>query len=63
MPLYRPVEHEATARGLAWLLAGKPRDWPETMPGTSFRPRTNPALQARYVRWQSAMTAALNHQG
>jgi hypothetical protein len=33
------------------------------MPGTSFRPRTNPALQARYVRWQSAMTAALNHQG
>jgi glycerol kinase len=63
VPLYRPVEHEATARGLAWLLAGKPRDWPETMPGTSFRPRTNPALQARYERWQSAMTAALDHQG
>jgi len=62
LPLYRPVEHEATARGLAWLLAGKPRDWPETRPGTKFRPRANPALQARYVRWKSAMTAALKNQ-
>jgi len=59
LPLYRPVEHEATARGTAWLLAGKPRDWPETEFGVWFKPRANTPLRARYQRWLTAMDTAL----
>jgi len=61
LPLYRPVEHEATARGLAWLLAGKPRDWPEPEFGSWFKPRANAALRARYARWRSLMSAATGY--
>jgi glycerol kinase len=63
LPLYRPAEYEATARGMAWLLAGKPKDWPETEFGVWFKPRANPALRARYERWQAAMHAALIDHG
>jgi glycerol kinase len=59
LPLHRPVEHEATARGTAWLLAGKPRDWPETDSGVWFKPRINPPLRSRYQRWLTEMDAAL----
>ncbi len=59
LPLYRPVEHEATARGLAWLLAHKPRDWPESETGTWFRPRANEPLARRYARWRLLMDEAL----
>lgn len=58
-PLYRPVEREATARGLAWLLAGKPHDWPEGEVGNRFTPTINPALRARYIRWRYALEEAL----
>jgi glycerol kinase len=63
LPLYRPAEYEATARGMAWLLAGKPKDWPETEFGVWFKPRANLALRARYERWQAAMHAALIDHG
>jgi len=59
LPLYRPAEYEATARGTAWLLAGKPADWPEPEFGVWFKPRANPALRARYDRWRTAMEAAV----
>ena len=59
LPLYRPAEYEATARGTAWLLAGKPKDWPEPEFGVWFKPRANPALRARYERWRAAMDTAL----
>jgi len=59
LPLYRPAEYEATARGTAWLLAGKPADWPEPEFGVWFKPRANPALRARYQRWRTAMDVAL----
>jgi glycerol kinase len=59
LPLYRPAEYEATARGTAWLLAGKPKDWPEPEFGVWFKPRANPALRARYERWRAAMDMAL----
>jgi len=62
LPLYRPAEYEATARGTAWLLAGKPQDWPEPEFGVWFKPHANPALRARYERWRTAMdTALINH--
>lgn len=59
LPLYRPAEHEATARGLAWLLAGKPHNWPEDEMGLWFKPRPSPGLRARYTRWQREMEQAL----
>jgi glycerol kinase len=55
LPVYRPVEHEATARGTAFLLAGQPADWPETELGAWFKPGVNEALRARYQRWREAM--------
>ena len=60
LPLYRPVEHEATARGLVWLLAHKPRAWPEAEIGTWFKPQSNAPLRARYTRWRAAMNQAVS---
>jgi len=62
VPVYRPVEYEATARGLAYLLAGRPSAWPETEPGAWFKPRTNPVLLARYRRWRVAMEQAVSKE-
>jgi len=59
--LYRPAEHEATARGLAWLLAGKPHNWPEPQSGQWFKPAANPALLARYERWRALMKDATGY--
>ncbi|TDY00987.1 FGGY family carbohydrate kinase [Thiohalophilus thiocyanatoxydans] len=63
IPVYRPAECEATARGSAFLLAGQPADWPEPGPGREFEPQENPALQQRYTSWQEAMEKALGRGG
>ncbi len=55
LPLYRPTEAEATARGTAFLLAGCPDDWPEQHAGTHFTAGENPPLQLRFKKWQQAM--------
>ncbi len=55
LPVYRPGECEATARGTAFLLAGRPHHWPEPNPGTLFQPQANNVLQQRYQRWRVAM--------
>jgi glycerol kinase len=57
--IYRPREREATARGTAFLLAGRPALWPETEPGEHFAPCENPALQQRYRAWSRAMQEGL----
>ena len=59
LPLQRPAEYEATARGTAWLLAGRPQHWTEPQPGLWFQPNTNPALRTRYQQWRAALDAAL----
>ena len=48
LPLYRHDDPEATARGLAWLAAGRPGHWQGKPAGRSFRPGRNPALKQRY---------------
>ena len=58
-PVYRPAEVEATARGTAFLLAGRPLQWPEPDPGTLFQPQTNAALQQRFEQWQAEMRRAV----
>lgn len=59
VPVHRPVQIEATARGLAWLVGGREPDW--SMPGGErFRPRPSPGLYSRFRRWQACMERALS---
>jgi len=58
LPVRRPAHCEATARGAAFLLAGRPVEW-AALPLSEFMPRSAAALHARHRRWQDAMAAAL----
>jgi glycerol kinase len=63
LPLERPLAIEATARGLAYLVAGEPERW--TVDATESRrllPRDDPAIRERYARWLEAMHAALERR-
>ena len=62
LPIRRPVQCEASARGSAFLLAGRPANWAK-LPQQRFEPRPNPALLERYGRWNECMTVALLDQG
>jgi len=55
LPVERAASQEATARGLACLLAGIPADWPGADIGRIFIPAEDPALQARYRKWLQLM--------
>ncbi|MFQ5653190.1 MAG: FGGY family carbohydrate kinase [Planctomycetota bacterium] len=55
--LHRPAATEATARGVAWLAAGCPQEWPSPGPGRIFEPAEIPGLSDRYRRWQERITA------
>ncbi|MCA9930316.1 MAG: hypothetical protein KC419_17655 [Anaerolineales bacterium] len=55
--VYRPTETEATARGAAWLAAGRPSFWPEPEPGSTFVPQDNAGLKERYGRFLSHLTS------
>ena len=59
LAVYRPADHEATARGTAYLLAGCPQHWPEEAPGQWFKPHTNSAIEQRYVLWGEQMRKQL----
>ena len=59
LPVRRPAHCEATARGAAFLLAGRPTDW-AALPQAEFSPRPAPTLKARHRRWQEAMAAVLD---
>jgi len=58
LPVRRPAQCEASARGSAFLLAGRPASW-AALPEQSFEPRPHPALLARYRRWSECMAVAL----
>ena len=57
--IYRPYQCEATARGLAYLLAGRPQVWPEGLNGMWFYPKPNTPLLDRFQRWRGEMQRAL----
>ena len=67
LPVERPGECEATARGTAWLLwqhglgdkSLRDSDWRAGNGAETFTPRENPALGERYRDWLSAMESAL----
>ncbi len=52
LTVYRPPETEATARGAAWIAAGRPRHWPKQGRGRVFHPHPDDALTARYCRFR-----------
>jgi glycerol kinase len=58
LPVRRPAHCEATARGAAFLLAGRPADW-AALPQHEFAPREGRELRTRHERWQAAMAEAL----
>jgi glycerol kinase len=51
---------EATVLGLAYLVAGRPPDWPAVEAGHSFEPESNEALLGRYKQWRDLMPALQN---
>ena len=61
LAVWRPQEHEATARGLACLVANMPQTWSKA-PGVWFRSRLNPKLRERYTRWRQAMADAIGRR-
>jgi glycerol kinase len=61
LPVHRPGQCEASARGTAFLLAGRPASW-APLPERRFEPQPNPALLARYRRWSDCMASALLDQ-
>ena len=59
LPVYRPVDREATARGVAYLLAGRPGHWPEEGIGQWFKQKPNTAIEERYQAWGQLMREQL----
>ena len=56
LPVDRPALKEATARGTAYLAAGRPALWPVAPLERRFVPTGNDALVARFARWRAAMS-------
>ncbi len=55
LTVFRPDQQEATAYGLAWLLAGQPATWKEHNKGNDFKPKEGGSIQQRYRHWQQLM--------
>lgn len=61
LPVRRPAQCEASARGAAFLLAGRPCEWAR-LPEQRFDPRANPQLITRYHHWRECLQVALLEQ-
>ena len=59
LPVYRPLQCEATGRGSAYLLADSPPHWPEDNPGNWFKPDRNPVFKQAYRIWMDLMLQTL----
>ncbi|HIA26732.1 MAG TPA: hypothetical protein EYN79_01200 [Planctomycetes bacterium] len=56
LPVARSDASEATARGIAWLAAGRPRRWnQDTSAVDPFLPQPNPGLDKRFERFKMAL--------
>ena len=58
LPVHRREDPEATARGIAYLAAGRPAEWNRGGDEEVFAPRADAALAARYRRWRALMAEA-----
>lgn len=59
LPVERVNNPEATARGVAWLAAGRPDDWMNTVPIKSFTPLIDESLAARYMQYMHVLNQKL----
>ena len=59
LEIVRSDVHEATARGLAFLVAGRPQGVRSDKTEVRFVPRARPPLEARYRRWRSELESRL----
>jgi glycerol kinase len=60
LPVERAPQTEATAKGLAYLLASPEQAWLNEGEVNHFVPQNNSALSQRYQQWHSALLAAVN---
>lgn len=58
LPVHRREDPEASARGIAYLAAGRPAGWNTAAPEAVFAPAPAPALRERYRRWRGLMRDA-----
>lgn len=58
VPVYRRDDPEASARGIAYLAAGRPAEWTTGAREEMFEPRDDDALRERYRRWRALMAEA-----
>ncbi len=61
LPVQRPAAVEATARGLACLLAGRSPRWDSHASGIGFTPRDNTAFSQRHARFRAELRLATHH--
>lgn len=53
--VHRSDNADATVQGAACMAAGLPQSWQPVMQEDVFTPQTNPELERRFAKWQSAM--------
>ena len=58
VPVHRRDDPEASARGIAYLAAGYPREWNSAVHEDVFEPQPDAILAARYRRWRGFMREA-----
>jgi glycerol kinase len=58
VPVHRRDDPEASARGIAYLAAGRPAGWNAGAREDVFAPQPDPALRERYRRWRALMAEA-----
>lgn len=63
LPVERPRIEEATARGLAWLTAGRPDSWMTAAACSRFEPAPNAPLRERHARWTAELNRELSSAG
>jgi glycerol kinase len=57
LPVERPAAVEATARGVAYLAAGKPASWHSVPIERTFTPMESVTLSSRFTRWRNEMAS------
>jgi glycerol kinase len=58
LPVHRRDDPEASARGIAYLAAGRPAGWYTAPREEIFSPEPDAALATRYRRWRDLMKQA-----
>lgn len=58
LPVHRREDPEASARGIAYLAAGRPEGWNTARQEEGFAPEQDAGLRARYLRWRGLMERA-----